>query len=201
MIFISGADVASLIGAINSSDKDGMFGDSFAWIVMLLIIAGIFGNGFGFGNGAVAAGLTRAEMDSEFIQRDIFNTNTAVLASAGETQKDVLENRYTSQLCCCNTQKEVLTNRYENALATASLQKDILLGNCDIKTAIQEDGEKTRALITANYQASLLEKINDLKAQVSNNEQTGYLLQTMGRWHAYPSCGCGYNCGCSNGLV
>lgn len=199
---MTGADVASLIGAINSSDRDtGFFGDGIWGIIMLLIVAGIFSGGFFGGNGAVAAGLTRNEMDSEFIQRDIFNTNTAVLTSAGETQKDVLENRYTSQLCCCNTQKEVLQNRYENALATASLQKDILLGNCDIKTAIQEDGEKTRALITANYQASLLEKINDLKAQVSNNEQTGYLLQTMGRWHAYPSCGCGYNCGCSNGLV
>lgn len=211
---MSGADVSGLISAINSSDKDGMFGDGIWAIIMLLIVAGIFTGGwggFGGGNTAAIAGLNRTELDSEFVQRDIFNTNTNVLENkyanavgmAG-LSKDILENRYSSQICCCNTEKEILNSRYENALAMASLQKDILLGNCDIKTAIDADGEKTRALLIAQYESSLLEKINDLKSQVSNANQTQTILNTMGQWRAFPSCGCGLtSCSCAgyNNLI
>jgi len=106
---MSGADVSGLISAINSSKDGNIFGgEGFAGIIMLLIIAGIFSGGLGWGtNSAVASGLTRAEMDSEFLQRDIFNTNTNVLenkyASAvgmSGLSKDILENRYSSELCC-----------------------------------------------------------------------------------------------------
>lgn len=135
---MSGAEVASLISAIDGkNDRDNdFFGDGIWGIIMLLIIAGLFsGNGFGWGGNRGTA--TMAANDSllgeEFIKRDIFNTNQNVSNTGCQTQRDVLESRYATQLglsqlgaqtqnCCCETQKEILQNRYDNALQTNTLQ-------------------------------------------------------------------------------
>ena len=66
----------------------------------------------------------------------------AVVLTICQTQRDVLENRYTTQLglanlasetqeCCCNTQKEILQSRYDNALGMQNLQAQ--LASCCLK--------------------------------------------------------------------
>ena len=163
-------------GDILALSKGNTF--DWSWIIGLLVIAGIFGGGFGFG--ANDRGVTQDYVANQFTQRDIYNNNTSILTSAAETQK------------------EILNNRFENALAVAGVEKDVLIGQqvlqgqlasccCDIKSAVRDDGDRTRAIITAQYEATLLEKINDLKAQLSNQEQTISLLNTMGKWYSYPS--------------
>ena len=64
---------------MNNAPVDYGFGEGIWGIIMLLIVAGLFsGNGFGWGgnHGNVANDTLLGE---EFIKRDIFNTNTAVL--------------------------------------------------------------------------------------------------------------------------
>lgn len=182
---------------------NGNMAFDWSWIVALLIIAGIFGNGFGGfgGNGAI----TEEYIANQFTQRDLYNNNTNILDTKYALGTEILENRFNCAQNACNTQKEVLQNRYDNALAVAGLDKDILLGQqtilanqaqccCDVKTAIHSEGEATRALIQNNYIDGLRTALSDAKAEISNYNQSTALLNQLGRFHAYPSCGCGMGC-------
>lgn len=182
---------------------NGNMAFDWSWIVALLIIAGIFGNGFGGfgGNGAI----TEEYIANQFTQRDLYNNNTNILDSKYALGTEILENRFNCAQNACNTQKEVLQNRYDNALAVAGLDKDILLGQqtilanqaqccCDLKTTIHSEAEATRALIQNNYIDGLRTALSDAKAEISNYNQSTALLNQLGRFHAYPSCGCGMGC-------
>ena len=95
----------------NCGYGDGMYGGGWMWIILILLFAG---RGFGWGNGQ---DIQDNFISSEFIKRDVFNTNQNVSNTGCQTQRDVLENRFTNQQCCCETQKEILENRYQNALS------------------------------------------------------------------------------------
>lgn len=187
---------------MNENSTDFGFGGIWG-IIMLLIVAGLFGNGFGGfgGNGAV----TEEYIANQFTQRDLYNNNTNILDSKYALGTEILENRFNCSQNACNTQKEVLQNRYDNALAVAGLDKDILLGQqtilanqaqccCELKTAIHSEGEATRDLIQNNYIEGLRTALSDAKAEISNYNQSTALLSQLGRFHAYPSCGCGMGC-------
>ncbi len=187
---------------MNGNSTDFGFGGIWG-IIMLLIVAGLFGNGFGGfgGNGAI----TEEYIANQFTQRDLYNNNTNILDTKYALGTEILENRFNCTQNACNTQKEVLQNRYDNALAVAGLDKDILLGQqtilanqaqccCDVKTAIHSEGEATRALIQNNYIDGLRSALSDAKAEISNYNQSTALLNQLGRFHAYPSCGCGMGC-------
>ena len=186
----------------NSTDLGLGFGGIWG-IIMLLIVAGLFGNGFGGfgGNGAV----TEEYIANQFTQRDLYNNSTNILDSKYALGTEILENRFNCSQNACSTQKEVLQNRYDNALAVAGLDKDILLGQqailanqaqccCELKTAIHNEGETTRALIQNNYIDGLRTALSDAKAEISNFNQSTALLNQLGRFHIYPSCGCGMGC-------
>lgn len=178
------------------------FGFGGVWgVIMLLIVAGMFGGfggGFGFGgNGAI----TEEYIANQFTQRDLYNNNTNILDSKYALCTEILENRFNCTQNACNTQKEVLQNRYDSALGVATLDKDLLLGQqtilanqaqccCDLKTAIHAEGETTRALIQNNYIDGLRTALSDAKAEISNFNQSTALLNQLGRFHIYPSCGC-----------
>lgn len=130
---VSPADIAAVMG--NRDRDDGFFGDGIWGIIMLLIVAGLFtGNGFGWGgNRGVAA---ETDIDTRFLERDIFNTNQNVSNTACQTQRDVLENRYNlgSQIqenrfnCsqnACATQKEILESRYTTQLGFQNAQANL----------------------------------------------------------------------------
>lgn len=83
------ADVAAVTN--NRGYDDGMWGGEWFWIIIILFA--FWGNGFnGNRNGQDTL------LSDEFIKRDIFNTNQNVSETACQTQKDVLESRYTTQL-------------------------------------------------------------------------------------------------------
>ena len=161
--------------------NDGMFGGDGIWVLLLLFLFG--GRGFGWGNGNQE--VQDNFISSEFIKRDIFNTNQNVSNSAGQTQRDVIDSRYTTQLglqnlqtvlqeCCCGTQKEIIENRYTNQLGLQNLgqqmancccetnrnidavRADAYKNTCEITTAIHAEGEATRALINANTMQDLM---------------------------------------------
>lgn len=175
-------------------NNDGMFGGGSWWI--LIILFAFMSNGFGGfgGNGAIA---NDALLNEEFIKRDIFNTNQNVSTTGCQTQRDVLESRFTTQLglqqlgqqnqaCCCETQKEILQNRFDNALQTNTLQAQIAACCCDLTTTIHSEGEATRALITANTIQDLRDRLADkdrdfLAANLAlqNNAQTSTLVNTL----------------------
>lgn len=120
---LSAADVGAVVG--NNRDNYG-FGDG-SWFWVIIILFAFWGNGFGNRNNGL-----ETDIDTRFLERDVFNVNENVSNSACTTQRDVLENRYTlgteileNRFNCsqnaCETQKEVLQNRYDNALQTQTL--------------------------------------------------------------------------------
>ena len=170
----------------NMGNDDGMFGgNGIVWLLFILLFAC---GGFGFGGGSQE--VQDNFISSEFIKRDIFNVDQNVLASAGQTQRDVIDSRYTTQLglqdlqgvmqnCCCNTQKEIIENRYTTQLGLQNLGQqmsacccDLRAGQeaikseaykntCEITTAIHAEGEATRALINAQAMQDLRDKLAD----------------------------------------
>jgi hypothetical protein len=182
----------------NCGYGDGMYGGGWMWIILILLFAG---RGFGWGNGQE---VQDNFISSEFIKRDIFNTNQNVSTTGCQTQRDVLENRFTSQQCCCETQKEILENRYQNALSFKdqlyaqqqcccetnrnidAVRAENFKNTCDITNAIHAEGEATRALINANTMQDLRDRLEakdrDLLTanfQLSQQAQSANIISTL----------------------
>lgn len=121
------ADVAAVTN--NRGYDDGMWGGEWFWIIIILFA--FWGNGFGNINNGL-----ETDIDTRFLERDIFNTNQNVSTTACQTQRDVLdskyglstevlENRFNCSQNACATQKEILQNRYDNALQTQTLSSQM----------------------------------------------------------------------------
>ncbi len=177
---LSAADVA----AVTRNNDGNMWGDGgWFWIIILAFL--FCGNGWGNNNGAQDAFIS-----DEFVKRDIFNTNQNVSNTACETQRDVLESRYTTQLglqqmqaqqqaCCCETQKEVLQNRYDAALMAQNMQAQMAQCCCDIKETILADGQATRQLMQDNTIQNLRDKLADRDRDLQlSNFQISQVSQT-----------------------
>ncbi len=185
----SGLSAGDILALTKNNDNDFMGGASFWWVIVFLIVAGMFnGNGFGFGNNAANDSL----LNEEFIKRDIFNTNqnvsntaaatqSEILSSTCQTQRDVLENRYANQLglqslqsqnqaCCCETQKEIIENRYANSLGQAGIQKDLMQNRYDNSLG-QANIQKDVILNGRDLQAQLAQCCCDIKTENANNTQ------------------------------
>ena len=104
---------------MNGNNTDFGFGGIWG-VIMLLIVAGLFGNGFGFGGGN-AAGVSEEFLDNRLMARDTFNVNTNLLDAKYALGTEILNNRYQAQLGDCGLSKEIMQNRYDNALQTQNL--------------------------------------------------------------------------------
>lgn len=175
---MSAGDVLALTRGNND-----IFGGGWSGIIGLLIIAGIFGGGM-FGD-------NRNGYANEFLQRDVFNTNTNVSAQGNRNQVETLNAKYDNAINVLTqanlTQKEVLENRYQTALGFANMQAMNDRCCCELKTAIHEEGEATRALITANRIADLEKELNQAQGIIANTAQTQNILNSLGNY--YPKVG------------
>lgn len=193
----------------NNSYNDGMFGGEWAWILVILFAFGFGGNGFG----ANRMNGLETDIDTRFLERDIFNTNQNVSSTACQTQRDVLENRFTAEKCCCETQKEILQNRYDNALQTQTLSSQMAECCCDLKTAIHAEGEATRNMIQADKIEQLRDQVFATNTALNNANLANQIINSIlpKAVPAYPSCspfvpstvsfgGCGCN-NCGNATI
>lgn len=208
---LSAGDIMAL-----TKDRDGNAFD-WSWIIGLLVIGGLFGGfggGFGWGNrGAVA----ETDIDTRFLERDIFNTNQNVSNTACQTQRDVLESRYTTQLgfanasaqaqaCCCETQKEILQSRYDNALQTQTLSSQLASCCCNLETAIHAEGEATRNQMLQDKIEQLREQVNTSNLALNSANLANQIITAVRPTPtpAYLTCSpyFAYNngCGCGNTL-
>lgn len=208
-----GLSASDVLALTNNREYDGM-GGQFWWVIVFLIVASMFrGNGL-FGNDGVAAGTLLGS--DEFIKRDIFNTNQNVSATACQTQRDILENRYATQLglqnlqaqnqnCCCETQKEILQNRYDTALGNQNLQAQLAQCCCDLKTESVANTQKILDKLCENEINQLRTDLQSAQLQISQLAQTANITNTLRPFpqpayitcSPYQSYNFGYgNCGC-----
>lgn len=219
---LTAADVA----AVTRNDNDDMWGGGmWIWIILIAFLFPMMMGGWN--RGGVETGVQDNFISDEFVKRDIFNTNQNVSNTACQTQRDVLENRYTNQLglqqlqasqqnCCCETQKEILQSRYDAALVAQNAQAQMAQCCCDIKESILADGNATRQLIQENTIQALRDKIADRDRdlqnaynQISQVSQTRTIIDavrptptpayiTCSPYFAYNMAGLGCGC-CGNG--
>lgn len=208
-----GLSASDVLALTNNREYDGM-GGQFWWVIVFLIVASMFrGNGL-FGNDGVAAGTLLGS--DEFIKRDIFNTNQNVSTTACQTQRDILENRYATQLglanlasetqeCCCETQKEILQNRYDTALGNQNLQAQLAQCCCDLKTESVANTQKILDKLCENEINQLRTDLQSAQLQISQLAQTANITNTLRPFpqpayitcSPYQSYNFGYgNCGC-----
>jgi hypothetical protein len=193
----------------NLAEKNDSFGNDGGWWIWILLIFVMFGYG-GWNNNNSGTLANDTLLNEEFIKRDIFNTNTNVSQTGSQTQRDVLESRYTNQLglqtlqaqnqeCCCTTQRAI-----DNAVAQD------YKNTCEITTAIHSEGEATRALINANTMQDLRDRLADrdrdlltANFQLSQQAQSANIISTLQPTPrpAYITCSPYYSAsgyGCSN---
>lgn len=195
-----------------SRNNDGFGEGSWFWIIIILFA--FWGNGFNRNNNL------ETDIDTRFLERDIFNTNQNVSNTACTTQRDVLENRYTlgtqileNRFNCsqnaCNTQKEVLESRYTTQLGFQNMQANLSDCCCKLENAIHAEGEATRNLMQQDKIEQLREQVNTSNLALFGQQLVNQILPRS--VPAYPSCspyvpatyGYGYNsgCGCGNTTI
>lgn len=212
---LSAADVGAVVGN-NRGYDDGMFGGEWMWIFVLLFA--FWGNG-SWGN---RGNELQTDIDTRFLERDVFSTNQNVSNTACQTQRDVLENRYTTQLglqqlgtqaqnCCCETQKEILQNRYDNALQTQTLSSQMAQCCCDLRAEGLANTQKIIDLIQSDKIDQLRDQVFATNQALNNANLANQIINSIipRPAPAYPSCSpfvpsnYGFNgfngCGCNNG--
>ena len=187
----------------NGGYGNGFFGGDGIWAIVLLALLFNGGwGGFGGGNNQVA---TTDFVSSEFTQRDISQLSNTVTSQYGnlstqlcnccsDINSNISNGFYNTATNLCNlrsdilmgnanTQRDILmqTTQLENQLGMTSLQGLARLDSCccDIKSAIKEDGEATRALITQNTIQDLRDRLNAAKDVISDREQTDTILSRL----------------------
>lgn len=207
---LSGTDALALM-----NNRDG-FGDG-AWFWIIIILFAFWGNnGWGNRNNGL-----ETDIDTRFLERDIFNTNQNVSTTGCQTQRDiletkydlgtqVLENRFNCSQNACATQKEILQNRYDNALQTQTLSSEVASCCCDLKTAIHAEGEATRNMIQQDKIEQLRDQVFASNLALNNTNLANTVINavrptptpaylTCSPYFAY-SMGCGCN-GCGNTTI
>ena len=215
----------------DSTNNGGFgFGNDWSWWIIILLIFGWGGNGFGYGgNGGNVMGYELGKVATTNDVASGFN-NSAVLSSLndiklGQQQAINFNNQGFSGLntallqgfhgvdnavctlgyqqaqgfntighaisdCCCTTQRSIDSVKYEMAK-----------GFCDVIRSGQDNTRQILDYLTGDKIATLQAENAGLKAQISNDRQSAYLLNelkpcpvpayiTCNPNTAYNGCGC-----------
>ena len=181
--------------------NNGIFGNDWAWIVILLLFGyggrgfGGFGGGFGgnggcgcspcatqadlaagFNNSAVLSGING--IDSALCQG--FNgINTAILQSGYNTQTSI--NGLSHQLadCCCATQRAIDGVKYENATNTCAIQNTIQNTTRDVIDNANANSRAILDFLTQDKIATLTAENQSLKFAASQSAQNAYITASQ----------------------
>ena len=185
--------------------NNGLFGNS-GWegIIGLIVVAGLFGGGwggFGFGGNRGGSPATQADLSAGFANSEIMSdlndiilgqasmqnfinqgfaglNNTITTGFAGVNnavctlgyQNQAGFNSLASQIasCCCDLKTINLENRYLNEKQT-----------CDIIRATENNTKAILDFLTTEKISSLQAENSGLKAQISNDRQSAYIIDAL----------------------
>ena len=165
--------------------ENSTMGLDWSGLIGLLIIAGIFGfgNGFGFGgNTGTALGLAD-------IQASLYNqtqdSNSRALASSIATVNDT-----------------VLTGKYDNALLMKDVSNQISNSIAGISNQISNQTNTILGVMNENVINDLRDKLAVTRDELSNARQTAQITENIlgNLATTAPKPPCYYNCGCGSSL-
>lgn len=167
----------------------GLGGDWLGLILLALIFGNGWGGGFGgfgggngaFGTAALAQGfadnrvLAKLDGITQGLCDGFYAQNTNMLTGFSTIGSQIAENRYAAKDCCCETNRNI-----------DSVRVAIQQCCCDLGNKIHEEGETTRALINANTMQNLRDKLADkdrdlqtANFQLSQQAQNATLINTL----------------------
>ena len=224
----SGLSAADVMAMTKDNGMADWCNNPFIYLVWLALLGGggIFGgwgNGYGAGNNpSVEGSLTRSALYETNNSQDIFRNFGELAGELSNFERvatDAWGNiRYDMLGGFCNVGQQIAENRYAQQLANCGIERNIdsvkaeaYKNTCEITTAIHDEAEATRALITANTMQDLRDKLADRDRQlqaanfeISQQTQTANIIDNLRPVSrpAYITCspyasvnnGCG--CGC-----
>lgn len=189
---LSAADVAAVTRCNDGYGNNSMFGNDWAWIIILLLF-GWGRNGFGGGYGAGGVGenyvlatdfanierkldgVNNGICDSTFALNNTINANFRTLDNAICTlgyQGAQHANAIQSQMadCCCGIKGEIKDVAYANAMNTNQLDRRISDCCCDIEKMNMQNRFDAQAYNCNTLQA--IDKVGDRIIDYLANEKT-----------------------------
>lgn len=173
---LSAGDILAL--SRESRDGDGFLeGNGIIILILFFLIFGFGGGGWGNnGRGTQATtedltnGFNFAQVDNGIrgLERGMCELGYASLQQTNQLGAAIANLGFQNQQCCCETNRNIDAVRAENYRNT-----------CEITTAIHDEGEKTRALITGNVIQELRDQNQAYALQLSNQAQNATLISTL----------------------
>jgi hypothetical protein len=191
---LTAADVAAVTGNNNGN----MFGNDWAWII-ILILFGYNGRGFG-GFGGFGGGMpcgtpaTQADVRSAVDQQTLISKldqqtygiadstyalNNAINNGFYGVDRAICDIGHQISDCCCQTQRAIDSVKYENATNTCAIQNTIQNTTRDV---IENQNANSRAILDFLVQDKLATKdarIAQLENKLSQSEQNAVIMAAM----------------------
>lgn len=172
------ADIAAATGDTNRNDGF-LEGNGIIILILFFLIFGFGGNGYGNGNGALTRGELCQDMNFNQLENGVrgiqqglcdgfYAQNTTMLQGFNNIGQAIANNGFQAQQCCCETNRNIDAVRAENYRNT-----------CEITTAIHNEAEQTRALMTANEMQNLRDQNQAYQLQLSNQAQNAALISAL----------------------
>ena len=188
---------------MNRGYDDGWGGNSFAWIIILFALLGWNRNGDYVTPTQLQNGFDSSNIQNKLNQlqqtvtsgicdgfystaQQINGIDKSLAAESYATRDAVNQVGYAVKDCCCTTNRNIDSVKFEAAQNTAA-----------ITNAIHQEGEMTRAMIKEQEVQALRDEVTVLRGQISNNEQNGILLNSIGRYVTNPPCAYQGTCNCN----
>lgn len=153
---------------------------------------GGFGGGFGGGNGGgvgydLGRLATTHDVSNGFALNKIDNQLNGITSGICDSTYAITQaiNGLGTQMagCCCDTQKEIIENRYTNQLATQALQAQLASCCCDIEKSISDqnflNAQNTNAIIQSQNEGTraILDKMCQTEIQNLRDQNQAYAIQ------------------------
>ena len=180
--------------------NNGIFGNDWAWIVILLLFGyggrsfgGFGGFGGGFGGGSCGCGspcVTQADLAAGFNNSAVlsgingidsalcqgFNgINTAILQNGYNTQGAINGLSHQISDCCCATQRAIDGVKYENATNTCAIQNTIQNTTRDVIDNANANSRAILDFLTQDKIATLTAENQSLKFAASQSAQNAFI--------------------------
>ena len=184
----------------NDGYGNDMFGGNGAWWIIILLLFGWGGRGYGFGGGfgggngggypMCGVPATQADLAAGFNNSAVLSNldtienalcqgfngvNTAILQNGYGTQAGINGLSHQIADCCCATQRAIDGVKYENATNTCTLQNTI---NSTTRDIIENANANSRAILdflTTDKIATLTAENQSLKFAASQSAQNAFI--------------------------
>jgi hypothetical protein len=189
------SDVAAVTGNRNN---DGMFGNDWAWIIILLLFGyggrgfGNFGGGMpygtpatqadlsaGFASNATLNGLNDIKLGQAGIQQTLcqgFNgVNTTVLQGFNGVERGFCDLSHQISDCCCTTKGAIADLKYTVGQEACDTRHAIYNSSRDIIDNANANSRAILDFLTQDKIATLTAENQSLKFQASQTAQNGYI--------------------------